>query len=164
MLINNIILAIKEKWPDSQRFRPIFIQQDNAKPHCRPDDAEVSAALTEGDWNMSLFNQPPNSPDLNILDLGFFNAIQSLQHRNAPKTIDDLIDCVLKSYNALSREKLDNVFLTLQSCMEEIIKDDGGNRYKITHISKEKLRRSGVLPVSILSKFAGPNVLNAAAV
>ena len=48
--------------------------------------------------------------------------------------------------------------------MEGIINDDGGNRYKITHISKEKLQRIGVLPVSNLSKFAEPNVLNAAAV
>jgi hypothetical protein len=30
--------------------------------------------------------QPSNSPDFNVLDLGFFNSIQSLKHQYAPST------------------------------------------------------------------------------
>ena len=42
--------------------------------------------------------QPPNSRDLNILDLGFFSAIQSLQHKACPKTIEDLVAVVEESF------------------------------------------------------------------
>ena len=160
MLLNNVIPAIKEKWPSSHRSKALFIQQDNARPHCSPDDEGISTACCQDGWNISLANQPPNSPDLNVLDLGFFNAIQSLQHQNAPKTIDDLIECVQESFYKLTREKLDNVFLTLQTCMEEIIASGGGNRYKIQHVNKEKLRKDGKLPVSIVSKFGARNAAN----
>lgn len=53
------------------------------------------------------------------------------------------------AFNTLSREKLENVFLTLQKCMESTMIAFGGNDYKIKHMSKEKLRREGRLPVSI---------------
>ena len=39
-------------------------------------------------------NQPPNSPDFNILDLGFFNSIQSLQQQKRMTDIDELITAV----------------------------------------------------------------------
>lgn len=55
------------------------MQQDNARPHNVNDDPELIAACTADGWDIRLVNQPPNSPDTNILDLGFFNSIQSLQ-------------------------------------------------------------------------------------
>ncbi len=56
-------------------------------------------------------------------------------------TIDELIAVVKESFDGLERSKLDNVFLTLQGCMEEVMRSDGGNQYKIPHMSKERLRR-----------------------
>ncbi|XP_051151877.1 uncharacterized protein LOC127265901 [Andrographis paniculata] len=77
-LINQIIPAIKEKWPH-KKSKHIFIQQDNAKPHIKGDDAEfINAATTDG-FHIVLIQQPPNSPDMNVNDLGWFRAIQSLQ-------------------------------------------------------------------------------------
>ena len=38
--------------------------------------------------------QPPNSLDLNVLDLGFFNSIQNLQHEQLTSIIDELISAV----------------------------------------------------------------------
>ncbi|VFQ77118.1 unnamed protein product, partial [Cuscuta campestris] len=77
MLLTNLIPAIKQKWPGSSR--DIIIQQDNAKPHVDGNDPEIVAAAQEGDWNIQLKFQPPNSPDLNVLDLGFFRSIDSVQ-------------------------------------------------------------------------------------
>jgi len=54
----------------------------------------VAAAGMKGGWSVQLKNQPPNSPDLNILDLDFFNTIQSLQYEKAPGGIDELIVAV----------------------------------------------------------------------
>jgi len=74
----------------------------------------VAAARMEGGWSIQLKNQPPNSPDLNILDLGFFNTIQSLQYEKAPRGIDELIAAAVDSFHGITSEKLDNSFLTLQ--------------------------------------------------
>ena len=52
-------------------------------------------------FDIQLTCQPANSPDLNVLDLGFFNSIQSLQHQSAPRTIDELITVVQDSFQQL---------------------------------------------------------------
>ncbi|XP_074265511.1 uncharacterized protein LOC141587948 [Silene latifolia] len=78
MLINIVLPAIKAKWP-STASKHIIIQHDNARPHIDNSDPDFRAAATADGWNIELKNQPPNSPDLNVLDLGFFRAIQSLQ-------------------------------------------------------------------------------------
>lgn len=39
-LIEKVIPAIKAKWPSSAKSKPIYIQQDNARPHIPIDDAE----------------------------------------------------------------------------------------------------------------------------
>lgn len=46
-------------------------------------------------------------------------------------------------------EELNNVFLTLQSCMVEVMQTLGGNNYKIPHINKKKLIRNAQLPETI---------------
>jgi hypothetical protein len=50
--------------------------------------AVLVQACTSDGWNIALACQPPNSPDCNVLDLGFFTAIQSLQWREASSNID----------------------------------------------------------------------------
>ncbi|KAF0684088.1 hypothetical protein As57867_023838, partial [Aphanomyces stellatus] len=78
MLVDNVIPAIRSKWPADETKR-VKIQQDNARPHVHPLDANVIAACKEECWEMQIVCQPPNSPDMNVLDLGFFRAIQTLQ-------------------------------------------------------------------------------------
>ncbi|XP_028771268.1 uncharacterized protein LOC114728523 [Neltuma alba] len=90
-LIGHVVPAIKAKWPRDSIGEPIYIQQDNARCHIDPNDSEFHRVATEDGFCIRLMNQPPNSPDLNILDLGFFNGIQSLQYKETPKTTDDLI-------------------------------------------------------------------------
>jgi len=49
-------------------------------------------------FDIRLVRQPPNSPDLNVLDLGFFRSIQALQHKKSLNSVDDLVDAVQKSF------------------------------------------------------------------
>lgn len=92
--------------------------------------------------------QPLSSPDRNVLDLGFFRAIQSLQYQASPKTVvDELVLAVEKSFEDLSPESLKRVFLTLQASMIEVMKVNGGNNYKLSHMGKLHLmREDGTLP------------------
>lgn len=59
---------------------------------------------------------------MNILDLGFFRVIDALQHQEAPSTIQGLIEAAESSFHVYPTEELNNVFLTLQSCMVEVMK------------------------------------------
>lgn len=150
MLVENVIPAIKEKWPRGRAHSSIIIQQDNAKPHLAENDAELIAECQKGGWDISFRCQPPNSPDFNVLDLGFFNSIQALQHQNAPKSIDELIECVHQAFEDLEWPSLDDVFLSLQMVMNSCMKCEGGNQYKLEHMSKKKLRKKGELLESIV--------------
>ncbi|XP_074289316.1 uncharacterized protein LOC141614471 [Silene latifolia] len=80
MIINRVLPAIKAKWPSNVSKR-IIIQQDNARPHFSNDDVDFKRAATSDGWLIELAYQTPNSPDLNVLDLGFFRSIQSLQQK-----------------------------------------------------------------------------------
>lgn len=83
--------------------------------------------------------RPPNSPDLNLLDLGFFSAIQALQYKHWPKTIDDLIQVLDMEFDEYSSSKVNRVFFfTQQSCVVEIMKCVGGNEYRIPHLNKQR--------------------------
>lgn len=149
MIIDKILPAIREKFPVTSKPYPVLIQQDNAKPHAYCHDPDLLKEFSKDGWNIELTNQPPNSPDLNVLDLGFFNSIQALQQKAAIQNLDDLIREVEAAFAQLEPETLDNVFLTHQGCMEKIMETDGGNEYKIPHIAKAALRRRNELPVSL---------------
>ncbi|KAL7141990.1 hypothetical protein ABFS83_08G092000 [Erythranthe nasuta] len=136
-LIEKVLPAIKEKWPREDAGRPIFIQQDNARTH------------VDHGFDIRLISQPPNSPYLNILDLGFFSAIKSLQYKEPAKTVDVLLAAVQRSFQAFPSTKSNRIFLTLQSCMIEIMKVKGSNKYKIPHIKKAMMERVGQLPTHL---------------
>ena len=98
---------------------------------------------------MEFPNQPPNSPDFNVLDLVFFNSVQALQHQYTPKNIYDLVAITEGEFSDLDSMKLNNVFLSYNLAMESSMMVGGGNNYKLHHIGKAKLHREGRLPIDI---------------
>ncbi|XP_050875083.1 uncharacterized protein LOC127078694 [Lathyrus oleraceus] len=148
-LINKILPAIKEKWPREHAWETIFIQQDNAPCHVSLDDEEFHVAASEGGFDIRLTCQPPNSPDLNVLDLYFFSAIQSLQQKEVVNSADELIQVVENAYESFDIKSSNKIFLTLQSCMVEIMKKKGSNDYKIPHMKKDVLLTQGRLPTQL---------------
>ncbi|XP_050889102.1 uncharacterized protein LOC127094292 [Lathyrus oleraceus] len=148
-LIQKVLPAIKEKWPKEEIGHPIFIQQDNARTHLHCEDEEFRLAATQDGFDIRLMCQPPNSPDLNVLDLGFFSSIQALQHRESPNSIDELVSAVDKSFQEFEVTKSNHIFLTLQSCMIEIMKARGSHNYKIPHMKKKMLEARNQLPTRL---------------
>ena len=71
-MLNQVLPAIRAKWPREDVHKPIFIQQDNAPSHLKVDDPVFCEAAKQDGFDIRLICQPPNSPDFNILDLGFF--------------------------------------------------------------------------------------------
>ena len=143
LLINKLIPAILEKLPRRDRMsRTIYIQQDGVKNHICEDDEEFNNSLMVQEIDVKLYTQTLNSPDVNLLDLGFFRAIQSASPKNKAK----LIQLVQDAYENYLWHKLNWIWLTLQSCFNQIILDHGDNDYSIEHISKAKLDWQGQLP------------------
>ena len=151
MMTEKLLPAIVERWPEPKRNQPIIIQQDNTRPHISAEDKAWSEAVAATGLDIGLTNQSPNSPDINVLDLGLLTSIKSRQYKKHPVDINELITAVAESYSELPSRIINNVFLTLQVCMENTILKDGGNDYKITHLNKRKLERENRLPVSIIA-------------
>ena len=146
-LVKKVIPAIREKWPIQSKDMVIHIQQDNAGPH--RDVTTVKDELQKEGWNMNMKNQPPNSPDFNVLDLGFFNSIQSIQQKKPAYNVDELIRNVEEAFWSEPVHTTDFIFLSLMKAMESTMIVGGKNRYKLQHMNKEQLLRNGVLPESI---------------
>ena len=97
--------------------------------------------LVEKGINVTLYTQAVNSPDVNLLDLGFFRAIQSFNN-TAPKNQEDLIEVVSAAYDKYPHHKIKWTWLTIQCCFNQIIMHHGDNNYNIDHIGKEQLERN----------------------
>ncbi|XP_057809029.1 uncharacterized protein LOC131023503 [Salvia miltiorrhiza] len=143
-----MVPTIKRKWPEFAS-KVIFIQQDNARPHIKDDDPDFRQVASSDGFDIRIVHQPPNSPDTNINDLGWFRAIQSLQTESVCNNVEDLVAAVEKSFEDLSPTTLNNVFLSLQGCMVEILKVKGHNAYKVPHMKKGTLIRQNQLPINL---------------
>ncbi|CAM9791020.1 unnamed protein product, partial [Pylaiella littoralis] len=132
-LINNVFLDIRAKFPAAHT---VFAQQDNAPGHRVMADPEVFAAAGQRGGRIELINQPPNSSDTNILDLGFLNSIHSLQNRTTPTKINELVAAVETAFWAQKTQTLDRVWTTLQGVLEEeeIMLARGDNTFKLPHL------------------------------
>ena len=63
----------------------------NTTLHFPNNDPDFKAAIKDLDLDICIYFQPPNSPDTNVLDLGFFRAIQSIQYQMNPKNILEFV-------------------------------------------------------------------------
>jgi len=129
-----VLDKVKEKLFWLKDFR-INIQQDGAKPHASKVYSNRLAELGRMDgWNIVFVTQPAQSPDLNILDLGFFRSLKSRVDNMKLKayTVDELIDKVKRAYSAYDAETLDHIWKNLFHVYNLILANDGGNQFKLT--------------------------------
>ncbi|ETV75547.1 hypothetical protein H257_10362 [Aphanomyces astaci] len=120
MLVDKVIPAIRAKWPRGET-KAVKIQQDNARPHVPPSDVDVVAACKADGWDMEVVFQPPNSPDLNVLDLGFFRAIQALQAEKHSSSLEEIVAATDAAWDVVSTKTLNKNCLTLQRCLQEVL-------------------------------------------
>ncbi|GMF38432.1 unnamed protein product [Phytophthora fragariaefolia] len=97
--------------------------------------------------------QPPRSPDLNVLDLGIFNALLAIQYRKDTENLDTLIDAVTDAFDKISPSINDKSFVTLQKVMQCVIEKGGRNDYNLPRVRKHYYIGS-TSPVAIPISFA----------
>ena len=64
-------------------------------------------------------------------------------------SIEDIVMKVQHAFDEYAAERTNRIFLTLQACMREVLKQLGGNRYKVPHMRKAVLERLGALPAAL---------------
>lgn len=69
------------------------------------DDEAFRRVACADEFDIHLVALPPNSPDTNALDLDFFRVIQSIQHEQAPRTVDELVNAVKYAYDTFDPRK-----------------------------------------------------------
>ncbi|KAK4733738.1 hypothetical protein R3W88_007999 [Solanum pinnatisectum] len=112
-LIEKVLPSMRSKWSAST-------------PYVGVNDLKFMEASQRDGFDMKLCFQPPDSLDLNVLDLGF---------------LEQFMEVVEISFNEMKVERFYHIFLTLQCCMNEVMKVSGGNNYKVPHMNKETLER-----------------------
>ena len=103
ILLEKVVPAIIEKWPRDTWCARNFIlriQQDGPNSHISADDKKFEEGLRRlnVENKILIYTQPPNSPDLNINDLGFFRAIDAAYRQYNPSTEEDIVRYVLRAY------------------------------------------------------------------
>ncbi|XP_021776077.1 uncharacterized protein LOC110739904 [Chenopodium quinoa] len=145
MLLNNIIPTIHAQWL-AQLSKDIIIQWDNSKPYQIPKDDEFQAATQAYGFNIQFVFQTAQSPDLNVLDLGLLNVIKSIEYQSFPKNLDELIEKMEEAFEEFDPIMNKHTWITLQSCMIEILEKQGGNNFAPPHMGKRRLDNEGRLP------------------
>ena len=107
----------------------------------------IEAATQHPSFKFHLREQPANSPDTNVLDLGFFCALQTafwkLRHA---RNIDGMIANVEAAWRDYPADKLYFIWLTHMAVMDKILINQGSNDFDIPHVGKERLQQHGDLP------------------
>jgi hypothetical protein len=118
-----VLDSIKQKMP-WMHGQLVKIQQDGARPHTGQNNPQHIATLgSTGGWRFEMVTQPAQSPDLNILDLGFFHRVAAIK-QNA-NNIDQLIAKVKTAYEQYDAKTLDHIWAHLYACWNCILKDNG---------------------------------------
>ena len=136
------------KLADGCRWADLYVQLDNAPPHCRRNKRLFPMIKKSGGRNVKngvyygpkvrLTFQPPDSPDLNVLDLGFFSKLWNKIHKilknygHVP-ALDDVWDAAKMAWEDISAVEIEVLFRTLEARMRQVIECNGRNDMPIPH-------------------------------
>jgi hypothetical protein len=142
---DGILASIKSKMPWLQG-KHVIVQHDGAPPHIGKGNGKALEALRyDGEWDIEFVSQPSQSPDLNILDLGFFNSLKKriASEYALAKTTKDLMDAVLQAYEKYDRETLERIWGHQYAVYRMVLNYYGCNDFKAPHSDVRKNQRAG---------------------
>jgi hypothetical protein len=84
-----------------------------------------------------------------VLDLCFFNSLQTMQLNDPTNTIVEMVASVKQKFLEYNRVKLNRCFVTLQQVYNAALRLHGANHYRLPHMGKERLERINQLPVTL---------------
>lgn len=131
-----IISEIKVKMP-WLKGKPVVIQQDGASPHVGKGNLDYFYYEGKKDgWDINVVTQPPQSPDLNINDLGFFRSLKcrTEQFKNGANTVEEMFDAIGQAWTEYDGLTLERIWAHQYHCYREIMSSMGTNNYISPHL------------------------------
>lgn len=120
----------------------IIVQHDGARPHTGKDNQFLLECVGHADgWNISFRTQPAQSPDLNVLDLTLFHAMQraSDQLRDTnDESLQHLEDSVTLMWQQFDWQTIERGFGVLHEIYRQVLNSGGTNTYKLPHSDVRK--------------------------
>ena len=146
LLEEEIVPAIHEKmdWIKDEFGDDFFLQHDGASPHTGKGNREYFREAAE-ELGLQVVTQPAQSPDMNVLDLGFFASLQARVQKAWVDSVEKLDEAVRAGFWSYPSETLEKVWQALFNCYNKILDHGGDNNYKIPHVGVSKSQRHGVL-------------------
>ena len=98
---------------------------------------DLIAAGTGDGWVPIIITQPPNSPDLNVNNLGFFHSQKTnvrLICTHCTSRVEMMAN-VLKAFEEYPADKLNDIWACYYNNLRSVMQSDGGNDYKQAHKS-----------------------------
>jgi hypothetical protein len=140
-----VLDKVKEAMP-WRKNTGIKIQHDGAGPHNGKGNTEaLRLAGLAGGWKIKFVTQPAQSPDLNILDLGFFHSLKSRvsKLKMGAHNLVQLIEKVRVAYEQYNGDSLTNIWAHQIACWRVILQVDGDNQYPAPHEGARRRVRHG---------------------
>ncbi|CAM9630960.1 unnamed protein product, partial [Discosporangium mesarthrocarpum] len=131
LMIDKVVPAIKARMP---------------RPPGHTHDLRAAGWCKAAGDSIILETQPANSPDLNVNDFGFFHSIQELKEDVGVSSPEVLVEATMEAFNFYPRETLERVWQSLFAVLGEVLGSKGDNSYKLPHLGRENLGRTGKLP------------------
>ena len=119
----------------------IIVQQDGAPSHTGENNLQkINQYCIDNQIPIVFVTQPAQSPDLNINDLGLFHSLKTGASKKLRqiKTIQELKDLVIKTFENYDCSKVMNIWEHLKFVYEQIRKFNGQNTYP-THSKKRQI-------------------------
>ena len=142
-MVNKVLPAVRKQFWHAKTS--VVIQLDGARPHWKASiQPELEAALHFEGFKIKLVQQPSNSPDLNVLDLGFFSSLQRSSDRiRFGGSIEDIVSNTMKAFESYPWETLERVWRSLFAVMACILAENGSNAFDLPHVGKEAEKNAG---------------------
>ena len=136
-MVQKVIPAVRSAFWHAKR--EVVLQLDGARAHWKASiQDQLRHAFNSGGYRMTVRQQPSNLPDLNVLDLGFFQSLQ--RKSDAIKSggrLVDIVKSVTDAFKAYPQATLEHVWQRLFAAMECVLECRGGNDYILPHRGKD---------------------------
>ena len=96
-------------------------------------------------WTVRFKTQPSNSPDLNILDLGFFASLKARvwAMKWQAANVEQLVEKVTAAFNLYPPETITLIWAQLYAVYNAVLRQNGGNKYVNPHSGINRRARNG---------------------
>lgn len=111
----------------------VYIQMDNARPHVGKNNVEKLNDFGDNlNPTITVMNQPAQSPDLNINDIGFFNSLNKRCQKSTCNDLDQLWTNLQANFWSTKEETLTSLFDMKCRIVDKIIASKGAG-VDVTH-------------------------------